>query len=83
MNEDCLKVIEVENKLSGGVSLDKYEPDECPWCKAQCQYTDSDYYQDDWADAVTNYTQWATCNSCSKAWAVGYSRVYYQEVEDI
>ena len=81
MNKETLKIIEVGNRLTGGVSMDDYDPSECPWCKAHIRDHTSDYDENDWAGIITNYTEWATCASCSKSWAVSYSRVYYQEMD--
>ena len=73
---DCLKVIEVENKLSGGVSNDDFNPIECPWCGDGCHYDNDEDYTDD------QKTEFAACDSCDKQWVVVYKRSHYERIRD-
>ena len=74
---------EVKNKLSGGVNLIDYYPHECPWCNSDCDdMLFDDHEKHTVLGEVTHYTEFLTCKSCNKRWAVGYSRVFYEELHD-
>ena len=74
---------EVKNKLSGGVNLISYTPDECPWCNVeQVNLSSYDYEEITFLGEAIHYTEFLNCRSCHKRWATGYTRVYYEETSD-
>jgi hypothetical protein len=65
-------VIEVKNKLTGGISIDDHDPTQCPWCKNEPVYEQQ-------TEAEDAFIERARCDSCSKKWTVTYTKSHYQE----
>ena len=72
MTNDELKVIEVKNKMLGGISINDFDGD-CPWCNSELVEYDSDDY------VSKEYVWYGTCNSCNKSWESHYKMVHYEE----